>query len=241
MRATHYYIVLMVLSVLGLLVSGVAGILRFEAHLLIALPTAMTVVAAHSLVILFVLICSRVMREAIQNCGLSEDLLGRSNEFFRRASGFGLALLGAFSIVAAGVLGYSERAFGFPVEVHIVAGIVAACLTFIAIPFELQTLAHVGQLYDEVASALARDDAARAERGLPPVDSQVPKQRDSLATTGLFIVIAPWLVYLYLVLIVWQARFDRVSLHPWLEISAAGLVVWLLGRRGGVQSDGEPT
>ena len=46
------------------------------------------------------------------------------------------------------------------------------------------------------------------------------------------IAIAAWLPYIYWGLVVWRGDFSRVSIHPWLEISAVSLLLWLVARRG---------
>ena len=233
MRMSHYFLSLAVLAVVGLLASALAGVAGWDLHLWIALPTAIVVVGMHSLVILFVLIGGRLLREGIQNCGLDPGFLQRNNAYFKRLSGLFLTIGGAFSIVAAGVLGYAERAFSLPPEVHLLAGLGAAALTFVAIPNEYAALRTVEGLLDETRETLAEEDRKRAAQGLGPVDEAHVPYRDSQAHIGLFLVIAPLLVYLYRALIVWRGRFERVDVHPWLEISLVGLVVWWLGRRKG--------
>ena len=215
MRMSHYFLSLAVLCVGGLSVTVGAGLLRQPWHLSVALPTALAVVALHSLVILFVLIGTRLLREGIQNCGLDPAYLGRANAYFKRLSGLFLSLGGAFSIVAAAVLGYGERAFQLPSWVHLSVGLLAALLTVVSLPLGWRTLRGMERLLDESVETLRAEDRRRA----------------SQAQVGLFIALAPWCVYLYQALIVWQGRFGEVSLHPWLEISAVGLVIWWLGRR----------
>jgi len=231
MRMSHYFLSLAVLSVGGLLVTIGAGLLRQPWHLSAALPTALVVVALHSLVILFMLIGSRLLREAIQNCGLDPAYLGRANIYFKRLSGLFLSLGGAFSIVAAAVLGYGERAFRLPSWVHLSAGLFAAVLTVVSVPHGWRVLRGMERLLDETGEILAAEDRRRAAAGLGPVDQDHVPRRDSQAQVGLFIALAPWCVYLYQALIVWQGRFGKVSLHPWLELSAVGLLIWWLGRR----------
>ena len=230
MRMSLYYLSFLMLVVGGLIATSVGGLLHQPWHLYLALPTAILVVAMHSLVILFVLIGSRLLREAANNCGLSKDYLERSNTYFKRRHGLFLSLGGAFSIVAAAVLGYGNRGFGLPPNVHLVAGLLAAVTTFVSIPFEYRALKRVERLLDETRETLEREDRQRAEQGLGPVDEGHVPQRDSRSHTGLFIAIAPWCVYLYQALIVWQGRFDRVSVHPWIEISVVGLVIWVRAR-----------
>jgi len=233
MRMSHYFLSLAVLAVGGLLATALAGVAGWDLHLWIALPTAIVVVGLHSLVILFVLIGGRLLREAINNCGLDPGFLARNNAYFKSVSGLFLTIGGALSIVAAGVLGYAERAFSIPPEVHLLVGIGAAVITLLALPREYRALRTVEALLDETRETLAAEDLNRAAEGLGPVDEGHVPYRDSQSHIGLFLVIAPVLVYLYRALIVWRGRFDRVDVHPWLEISIVGLVIWWLGRRKG--------
>jgi len=242
MRMSHYFLSLAVLAVGGLLASALAGVLGWEHHLSVALPTAIVVVGLHSLVILFVLIGGRLLREGISNCGLDPAYLQRNNAFFKRSKGLFLSLGGAFSIVAAGVLGYSERAFSIPSEVHLLVGLGAALVAFLPLPHEYRALRTIEGLLDEAREALAAEDRRRAAEGLGPVDEAHVPYRDSQSHIGLFLLIAPWLVYLYRALIVWRGRFERVDVRPWLAISLVGLVVWFLGwrkERGGGQAEAE--
>lgn len=231
MRMSHYYISLMVLAVGGLLTTATAGLMGASIHLTVALGTAMVVVGMHSLVILFMLISSRLLREGHENCGLSPTYLKRSNDFFRERGGFFLALAGAFSIVTAGVLGYSERAFELPAVVHLVVGLIAMLLTFIAIPIELKALHNAEALLDEARQILDREDEQRAARGEPPVGSDHQPYKDSPKAVATFVLIAPLLVYGYRGLIVWRGDFGRVGLHPWIEISAVGLAMLIFAYR----------
>lgn len=231
MRMSHYYLSLLVLSVGGLIVTALGGILGWSWHLSAALPTAAVVVGMHSLVIMFVLIGSRLLREASNNCGLGPEFLEASNLYFKRRHGLFLSLGGAFTIVAAAVLGYGNRAFNLPDDVHLIAGLLAAATTFVSIPFEYQTLKRVEGLLDRTRETLTEEDRRRAAQGLGPVDEGHVPHKDSRAHTAMFIVIAPWCVYLYQLLIVWRGRLDAVSLHPWIEISIVGFVLWLRARR----------
>jgi hypothetical protein len=231
MRMSHYYISLMVLAVGGLILTASAGILGWSMHLTVALATAFVVVGMHSMVILFMLISSRLLREGHENCGLSPTFLKRSNDFFRERGGFFLALGGAFSIVTAGVLGYAERAFELPPEVHLLVGLSALVVTLVAIPIELRALHNVEGLLDEAREILDHEDVARAARGEEPAGADHVPYKDSPKAIAAFIFTAPLLVYGYRALIVWRGDFGKVSVHPWVEIAALGLVMYAFARR----------
>jgi hypothetical protein len=231
MRMSQYYLTLMILAVGGLFATATLGIRGSSLHLTLGLFTACLVVLLHSLVILFSLISSRLLREAHENCGLAPEFLKRSNHFFRERGGFFLALAGSFSIVAAGVLGYGERAFGLSSEVHLLAGLAAMCVTVVAIPVELRALSRAEALLDEAKEYLDREDERRAERGQAPAGSDHRPYRDSPLAVACFVALAPLLIYLYQALIVWRGDFGRVSLHPWLEVCALGLVLALVAAR----------
>ncbi len=231
MRMSSYYLSLVSLAVVGLLLTSTAGMLGWSSHLMFGLITAFVVVGLHSLIILFMLICSRLLREGIENCGLDPTYLKRSNDFFRERGGFFLALAGAFSIVGAGVLGYSEHAFEIPAAVHMTAGFVALLITFIGIPIELQALRGAESLLDEAREILDREDEVRASRGEAPVGSDHEPYKDSPKAIAMFVLLVPLLVYFYQVLIVWRSDFSAVSVHPWFEISAIGLVMLILAKR----------
>ena len=109
--------------------------------------------------------------------------------------------------------------------------VAAAVLTVVSVPHGWRVLRGMERLLDETGEILAAEDRRRAAAGLGPVDQDHVPRRDSQAQVGLFIALAPWCVYLYQALIVWQGRFGKVSLHPWLELSAVGLLIWWLGRR----------
>ena len=231
MRMSTYYMSLLTLAVVGLLATATAGMLAWSSHLMLGLITAFVVVGLHSLVILFMLICSRLLREGIENCGLSPDYLKRSNDFFRERGGFFLALAGAFSIVTAGVLGYSKHAFEIPVVVHMSAGFIAMLITFIAIPIELQALRNAEDLLDEARELLDREDEIRAKRGEAPVGADHKPYKDSPRAIAAFVLLVPVLIYFYQVLIVWGSDFSKVSVHPWMEISAIGLLMLVFAKR----------
>lgn len=73
-------------------------------------------------------------------------------------------------------------------------------------------------------------DVERAAQGQAPVDADHVPERDILARTGLSIMIAPGLVYLCQVVIVWHGEVARIRPQPWIAISLVGLGVWLVGR-----------
>lgn len=230
MRMSTYYLVLLGLSILGLVATALAGVLGTPVHLTIALPTAILTVLTHSMVVVFILIGTRLVREGVDNCGLSKDFLARSNTYFKELTGLFLSIGGAFSIVAAAVLGYGNRAFGFPPEVHLLAGLAAAGVTLVAIPYEVGALRRMERLLDETRETLAKEDELRAAEGLPAVDADHVPYKDSPAHIGAFIAISPMCVYLYQLLVLWRGDFSRVTLWPYLAVSLVGVFLWWRGR-----------
>ena len=53
----------------------------------------------------------------------------------------------------------------------------------------------------------------------------------SAARWGLIVAVSAWFPYLYWALVVWRGDFSRVSLHPWIEASIAGLAVHFFAAR----------
>jgi hypothetical protein len=113
-------------------------------------------------------------------------------------------------------------------------GVGAVFANLWALGEEYKALRTNQRLVDRVASELDRLDREAAARGeLPPGVSaeEPPGDPRAVARFGLTLLIGSWLPYLYWALITWRGDFSRVSIHPWVEGSALGLVLWLLARR----------
>jgi len=229
MRMWHYFLAGALLLAPALLATAVLG-LAFDGskkHLWAGLFTATLGVGVHTLVILFMLVTGRVLKEAIRVRRLSDSFLAELNAFFGRKRAYPLAGLGASSIVAAGVLGYSSRGFGISPVWHWIVGIGTVLLNLWALQEELRALKENQRLVDRAAAELDEFDRAQAAAGVPPEPEPPPAPILSLKN-GLTLLIAPWLPYLYWSLVVWRGDFTRMSVHPWLELSALGVLVTVL-------------
>ncbi len=229
MRMVHYYTIACAIVVPALLVTtglGIAG--ELELHFRVALVTAFATVGMHSLLILFMILTGRVLREAVRSRDLSQAFLHELNEFFARKKAYPVALLSALLIVVAGVLSMAQHALGLPAATHMLAGIVALVFNLWAIPLELRTLRDNQLLIDRAATELDAIDAKLAAQGEVPQDE--PITAAAMAHGALIVAFSSWLPYLYWGLVEWRGEFAKVSLHPWVELSAAGLLVWLLAR-----------
>lgn len=229
MRMWKYFVLgasLLVLALLATVVAGLSHEPRSQRHLWIGLFTVVLGVGVHTLVILFMLVTGRVLREAMRVRQLGPEFLERLNEFFARRSAYPLAVLGAFSLVAAGVLGMSARGFGISPAWHMLLGLAAAGVNLWALQQEYRALRLNQGLVDEVAGELDRID-----RETPPaIDPAEGGDPRAVPRFGLTLAIGAWLPYLYWALITWRGDFSRVSVHPWLEVSIAGLALWWWSR-----------
>jgi len=235
MRMWHYFGAAALLLAPALLATLGTGLLHddSERHLWTALFTATLGIAVHTLVILFMLVTGRVLREAMRARALGPEWLAELNRFFAERRAYPLSVLGAFALVAAGVLGMSARAFGISPGWHMGVGLAAVFANLWALGEEYKALRSNQRLVDRVASELDRIDQEAAARGaLPPgaPPSEPAGDPGAVARFGLTLLVGSWLPYLYWALITWRGDFSRVSIHPWIEGSLLGLVVWLLGR-----------
>ena len=230
----HYFLAGAVLLVPALLWTVVSGLLRpadagpgtsSELHFWSGLMTAAFAVGVHTLVILFVLITGRILREAMRARRLGAEFLEELNDFFARRRAYPLAVLGAFSVVAAGVLGHAGRGFGISPVWHWLAGLAAVGVNLWALQEEYRILRHNQGLVDRVAAAL---DALDEE-----VEPQVEEPPDppTVAKWSLAFALGAWCPYLYWALFEYRGDFSRVSVHPWLEASVVAFAIWLLARR----------
>lgn len=229
MRMFHYFATCVAVVVPALLVSAWLGISgRIELHFKVALVAAIATVGAHCLLILFMILTGRIMREAIRSRDLSREFLGELNEFFAKKSAYPIAIFAALAIVLAAVLAQAQHAFGLHPSTHMLAGILALAFNLYAFPVELKVLRQNRELEDRAAAELDAIDLQLAARGELPVDA--PPEPGAIARGGLVVAVSAWMPYLYWGLVEWRGDFSRVSLHPWVEASAAGVVVWQVAR-----------
>lgn len=233
----HYFLAGALLLVPALLWTVVSGLTTgtsggpggsSELHFWSGLLTAALAVGVHTLVILFVLITGRVLREAMQARPLGPEFLLELNEFFARRRAYPLAVLSAFSIVAAGVLGNGARGFGISPVWHWLVGLGAVGVNLWALQEEYRILRQNQRLVDRVAAAL---DAIDRERGEPAVEA--PPDARTVARWSLAFALGAWCPYVYWALFEYRGDFSRVSVHPWAEASALALGIWLLALREG--------
>jgi hypothetical protein len=229
MRMIHYFGAAAFLTIVALLASAWLGISgQLEVHFRVALVTAILAIGTHSLLILFMIITGRIIREAILHRDLPPEFLVELNQFFRRKKAYPAALLGAVSIVVAGVLGTAQSALGLPPMTHMLAGVLALCVNFFAIVVETQAIFANQELVDRVAATLDEIDRELEQKGNPPADDEPDPRAKSRAAMA--VCLGAWVPYLYWGLVVWRGDFSKVSLHPWLEFSIAGFLVWGLAR-----------
>ncbi len=229
MRMVHYYTIACAIVVPALLVTaglGFAG--AVDLHFRVALVTAFATVGAHSLLILFMILTGRILREAVRSRDLSQGFLDELNEFFARKKAYPVALLAALLIVVAGVLSMAQHSLGLPAATHMLAGIFALLFNLWAIPVELRALRSNQLLIDRAARELDAIDIRLEAQGELPQDEPITPA--AMARGALIVAFSSWLPYLYWGLVVWRGEFAKVSLHPWVEFSAAGILVWLLAR-----------
>ena len=226
----HYFAAFAALVVPALLWAAITGFAGGgEPHVDAGLVAAVLAVLAHTLVILFMLVTGRVLKEAIASRPFPRAFLDELNEFFARKKAYPAALLGATATAAAAVLGYAHRGFGTPAWVHVATGFAAIAVNAWAFLLELRALRENRALVDRAAAELDRLD--RTERGTAAIEDSVDYDPARVGRWGLIVAVSAWFPYLYWALIVWRADFGRVSVHPWIEASALGLGVWWLASR----------
>lgn len=238
MRMLHYFAGMMWIVVPALLATAVLGLLgNADAHLRVGLVTAIFTVGLHTLVILFMIVTGRVLREAIKSRDLGREFLGELNEFFARKEAYPAAVFGAVSVVAAGVLGYGAPSLGLSSAWHMLAGTLALVVNLWALPLEYRALRDNRDLMDRAARALDRIDRELEERGELPEEQ--PLTPAALARGAAIVAISAWMPYLYWAVVEYRGDFARASLHPWLEVSLLALAVWFVAARAAA-GDGAP-
>ena len=230
MRMVHYFLAAAMLLVPALAWTLWTGLDHdgSSAHFNAGLFTAVLGVAAHTLLILFMIVTGRVLKEAMRARPLGGEFLEELNRFFARKSAYPLAILASFSVVAAAVLGHARRGFGISEIWHIVIGVGAMLLNLWALLLEYGALRENQKLIDRTALALDRLDR---EQGLRDEDTELelPDPRQAMRW-GCILAISSWFPYLYWALVNWRGDFSRVSLHPWIEGSLFGVIIWWIAR-----------
>lgn len=230
MRMFHYYVIVSAVVVPALLVTTWLGINgQTEEHFTFALVTAIATVGAHSLMILFMILTGRILKEAVKSRKLSQEFLDELNEFFANKKAYPAAVFGAFTIVAAGVLAQAQIALGLPAWTHMIAGLGALVYNLWAFPLELNALRENQVLVDRAAAELDRLDRELDARGELPVDE--PLKPAAIARGAAIVAISAWMPYAYWVVVEGRGDFGKVSIHPWIEVSAISLFVWLIARK----------
>ncbi len=228
MRMTQYFLVFASLLVLALGTAAWTGITRAEAHLTAGLIASILAVGTHSLLIMFMLITGRVLREAVRVRGLSGEFLEELNVFFSDRRAYPAAGLSCLFIVTAAVLGYGHYSFEIPPSVHMLIALGALFFNLYALTLEVQVLRANQQLLDKATAELEASDA----RGEGPIAGPSPGVISPMPW-GPTLAVGAWLPYLYWGLFTWRGDFSKVSLHPWIELSGFGfLLIFLAVRRG---------
>jgi len=223
----HYFGAFAGLAAPLLVATAASGLLALSPHVPLGLITAILVVGTHSTLILFMVVTGRVVREAMRTRPLGAEYLAELNAFFASKAGYPAALFGSLSIVVAAVLGYAERGFGLSSVFHLLAGVTALVVNLWAFTVEWRALSANQVLVDDVARRLDEIDREHAAgAAIEPLGPPFTWRR-----LGFSVAFGAWLPYLYILLIVWKGDASRVSVHPWLELSAVGLVTWCLAIR----------
>lgn len=230
MRMLHYFGALAALSSIGLIWTAWLGVSGHTTHLPVGLVSAILTVGVHTLVILFMIVTGRVLREAMRSRDFGAQFLEELNSFFGKKAAYPAAVFGAFSVAMAGVLGYGAPALGLSSTVHMLAGLLALVFNLWALTAEFQALRANQELLDRAAIELDAIDARlEAEGELPEEDP--PMDARAYSRGALVVAISIWLPYFYWVYVVWRGDYTKVSLHPWIEACAVALIVWYLARR----------
>jgi hypothetical protein len=225
----HYFLAFGLLLVPALLWTLVTGLQHdgSRAHFNAGLFTAVLALAVHTLLILFMVVTGRVLKEAMRTRPLGPEFLAELNRFFAQQSAYPLAILASFAIVAAAVLGHAQRGFGLSAAWHVSIGAGAILLNVWACLAEYRALRSNQALLDRAALELDRLDRETAAAGAAPPEPGEPVRA---ARFGLILALSAWFPYVYWALIHWRGDFSRVSLHPWIEASVFGLLVWWIAR-----------
>jgi hypothetical protein len=231
MRMWHYFLVGALILAPALFATLLLGVFfdGTSKHLWAGLFAASVGVGVHTLVILFMLVTGRVLREAITSRKLGPEMLDELNRFFAQKRAYPLAGLAASLLVVTGVLGYGAKGFGISPVWHWLVGLAAVGFNLWALQEEYRALRANQKLVDRAARVLDAIDRELEARGAPLPQLETPPLLS--IRNGLTLALGAWLPYLYQTLIVWRGEFSRVSVHPWAEASLLGFVVLVLAWR----------
>lgn len=230
MRMVHYFLIAALTSGPALLVAAALGFFgSLDLHFKVALPAAILTVGAHTLLILFMIVTGRILREAVRNRQLSQAFLDELNVFFERKSAYPAAIFGSFSIVMAGVAGQAAPALGLPLAVHWIGGLLALALNLWALPIEFSALKENQRLVDAAATELDRLDRELEAAG-EELPEEEPLTAGAIARGAGIVAISAWMPWAYIALIMSEGNFLETSVHPFLEVSLVATLVWWLAR-----------
>jgi hypothetical protein len=232
----HYFAIAVTITALALLTAASLGIARnlgllidSETHFLVALIAAILAIGTNTMLIVFMIVTGRILREAVRARDLPLEFLDQLNVFFADKAAYPAAIGAAFSIVVAGVLAFAGRHYELSVWVHGTAGVLALGINLAVIPIELSALKANQRLVDRAANALNKIDAGLEERGELPEEE--PLQPAAIARSAWIVAISAWMPWGYWGLVEYRGDFGRASIHPWIEISIlAALVGWMATR-----------
>jgi hypothetical protein len=210
MRMVHYHLALSAVLAPALLITAATGIWHdgSQVHLGLGVLTAMLAVATQTLLILFMIVTGRILKEAMRSRPLAPDFLAELNRFFSERRAYPVALGASALAVATAVLGYGSR-IGVPPAVHMLLGLFTVVVNLATIPAGQRTLRGNQELLDRVAGELDRIDAELAARGAA-VETPEIRWTVGLAARRLVFAASAWLPYLYWGLVVWRGDFARV-------------------------------
>ncbi len=236
MRMFHYFAIAVTLTAVALLTAAGLGFARnlgleveSETHFLVALIAAILAIGTNTMLIVFMIVTGRILREAVRARDLPREFLDELNVFFADKAAYPAAIGAAFSIVVAGVLAFAGRHYELSVWVHGSVGVLALGINLAVIPIELGALKANQRLVDRAATALNKIDADLEERGELPEEE--PLQPAMIARSAWIVAVSAWMPWGYWGLVEYRGDFGRASIHPWLEVSIlAVLVAWMAGR-----------
>jgi hypothetical protein len=189
----------------------------------------MLAIGTNTLLILFMILTGRILREAVRARDLSQEFLDELNDFFSRKAAYPAAIFAAFSIVVAGVMGYAGQEFGLNPWVHGAVGVLALTLNLGVMPLELSTLRANQVLVDRAAAELNRIDHELEAAGELPADE--PVGPETIRRGAWIVAISAWMPWAYWGAVEHRGDFGKTSLHPWIEVSLLAVVVALMAGR----------